>query len=179
MSLASATLLKACGTNYVPGNGDRIYLVQKGDITTFASNSASSTPAETKTFDTAFTLASGKRWMEVDCLVNTVEGIDAVQGEIGGQFIRNTFVAFVPGYAAAHRAFLDEMVANSGCLIVLHVSKGGTVSIVGNLANPCYVESASGGGGGPENARVGVAYRFYADTGYAAPVYTGAIDLTA
>lgn len=154
-------------------------MVQKGDITSFASNSASSTPAETKTFDTAFTLASGKRWMEVDCLVNTVEGIDAVQGEIGGQFIRNTFVAFVPGYAAAHRAFLDEMVANSGCLIVLHVSKGGTVSIVGNLANPCYVESASGGGGGPENARVGVAYRFYADTGYAAPVYTGAIDLTA
>lgn len=175
-----ATLTRTCGNGSIPGTGSRFYMVQKGDITTFASNSASSTPAERKTFDTAFTLASSKRWSEIDALVNTGDVIDSLQGEIGGQFLRTSFVVFIDNYDAAGRAFADELLANSGCMICLVPSKKtGEVNIVGNLDNPCFVEQLTGGVGGVETTRRGIALRVYADTGYSSPVYTGAIDLTA
>lgn len=178
MSLATTALTKACGTSYIPGNADRFYVIQKGDITTFASASSPVAYGEDKVFDTAFTLGASAQWTEVDSLVNTSEVIDAVQGEVGGQFIRNSFVFFVPGNAKEQKKWADDMVANSGCLVCLVKSKDGAVHIVGNLDNPCYLESLQGGTGGPENARVGFAYRVYADTGYSSPLYTGAIDLT-
>lgn len=179
MSL-TATLTRNCGNGAIPGTGSRFYMVQKGDITTFASNSASSTPAETKTFDTAFTLAAGKRWSEIDGLVNTGDVVDTLQGEVGGQYLRNAFVVFIDNYDAAGRAFADELLANSGCLICLVPSKkSGEVNIVGNLDNPCFVEQLTGGVGGAETTRRGIALRVYADTGVSSPVYTGAIDTTA
>lgn len=178
MSL-TATLTRSCGNGSIPGTGTRFYMVQKGDITTFASNSLSSTPAETKTFDTAFTLAASKRWSEVDGLVNTGDVVDSLQGELGGQYIRNSFVIFIDNYDAAGRAFADELLANSGCLICLVPSKKtGEVNIVGNLNNPCFVEQLTGGVGGVETTKRGIALRVYADTGYTCPVYTGAIDTT-
>lgn len=179
MSL-TATLTRTCGNGAIPGTNTRFYAVQKADITTFASASDTSTPALAKTFDTAFTLGTGKRWSEIDGLVNTGDVVDAVQGEIGGQFIRNAFEIFIDNYDAAGRAFADELLANSGCLIFLVPSKKtGEVSIVGNLDNPCFVEQLTGGVGGAATTRRGIALRVYADTGYSCPVYTGAIDLTA
>lgn len=179
MSLV-ATLIRQCGNGSQPGTNSRFYMVQKGDITTFASASDTSTPALAKTFDTAFTLDTGKRWSEIDGLVNTGDVIDSLQGEIGGQYIRNSFVVFIDNYDAAGRAFADELLANSGCLICLVPSKKtGEVSIVGNLDNPCFVEQLTGGVGGVETTRRGIALRVYADTGVSCPVYTGAIDITA
>jgi hypothetical protein len=175
-----ATLVRTCGNGSIPGTGSRFYMIQKGDITTFASNSASTTPTERKTFDTAFTLASGKRWTEVDGLVNTGDVIDSLQGEVGGQFIRNSFVIFIDNYDAAGRDFADELLANSGCLIFLVPSKKtGEVNIVGNLNNPCFVEQLTGGVGGVETTRRGIALRVYADTGYTCPIHTATIDVTA
>jgi hypothetical protein len=155
-------------------------MVQKGDITTFASPSDTSTPALAKTYDTDFTLAANKRWSEIDSLVNTGDVIDSLQGEIGGQYIRNSFVVFIDNYDAEGRAFADELLANSGCLICLVPSKKtGEVNIVGDLNNPCFVEQLTGGVGGVETTKRGIALRVYADTGYTCPDYKGAIDITA
>lgn len=178
MSLTA--LIRSCGNGSVPGTGTRMYRVQKGDITTFASASDTSTPALAKTFDNDFTLDTGKKWAELDVLVNTGDVIDSLQGEIGGQFLRNSVVVFIDNYDAAGRALADELIANSGCEIWLVPSKKtGEVSIIGNLDNPAFVEELTGGVGGAETNRRGIALRIYADTGYSAPIYSGAIDLTA
>jgi len=177
--MALTSVVKSCGNGQVPGTKQRVYFIQKGDITTFASASASAAYGDDKTFDTAFTLGASKRWWELDVLVNTGDVIDAAQGEVGGQFIRNSFVFFVPDYNKEQRKLVDDMLANSGCLIFLVPGKDGKVSIVGNLENPCVVESLTAGVGGPETTRVGAAYRVYSETGYSCPIYTGAIDIVA
>lgn len=176
--MALSSLIKQCGNGSIPGTKQRIYFIQKGDITTFATASSSTNYGDDKVLDTPFTLATGKAWLELDILVNTGDVIDSVQGEVGSQYIRNSFVFFVPDYNKEQRKLIDDMLANSGCLIFLVPGKDGTVSVVGDLENPCYIEQLQGGVGGPETTRVGTAYRVYADTGKSCPIYTGAIDVT-
>ncbi len=177
--MALTSLTKQCGNGQVPGVKERWYFIQKGDITTFASASSSSAYGDDKVFDTAFTLASGKKWHELDVLVNTGDVVDTLKGETGGRYLSNGIPFFVPNYNKEQRKFIDDVVANDGCLIFLVTGKDSKVSIVGNLENPCYIETATGGVGGVETTKVGAAFRLYADTGYSCPIYTGAIDLTA
>lgn len=174
-----SNVIKQCGNGQVPGTKGRVYFVPKGDITTFATATGNSAYGDDKVLNQDFTLGNGKKWFELDILVNTGDVIDAVQGEIGGQFIRNSFTFFVPDYNKAQRKLVDDMLAHSGCLIFLVPGKDGQTSIIGNLENPCYVEQLTAGVGGPETTRVGAAYRVYAETGYSSPIYTGVIDLTA
>lgn len=176
--MAISSLIKSCGNGAVPGTKERMYFIQKGDITTFATASASAEYGDDKILDQDFTLGVTAAWKELDILVNTGDVIDAIQGEVGGQFIRNSFVFFVPEYSKGARKLVDDMLANSGCLIFLVPGKDGNVNVVGNLENPCYIEELTAGIGGPETTRVGTAYRVYADTGYSSPIYTGAIDTT-
>jgi hypothetical protein len=177
--MAISSVIKACGNGQVPGVKQRVYFVPKGDITTFATGNVTTAYGDTKVFNQDFTLDTGKKWLELDILIATGDVVDTIQGEVGGQYVRNAFVFFVPDYNKEQRMLVDDMIANSGCLIFLVPGKDGKVSVVGNLENPCYVEQLTGGVGGAETNRTGIAMRVYADTGYSCPIYTGTIDLTA
>jgi hypothetical protein len=172
-------LIKQCGNGQVPGVKQRWYYAIKGDITTFATATGGSNYGDDKVLDQAFTLAAGKKWFEIDVLVNSGDVVDTIVGETGGRGVENGIPFFVPDYAKEQRKFLDDMVTYDGCLIFMVPSKAGQLSVVGDLENPCFVETGVGGVGGAETTKVGVALRLKAATGKSCPIYTGAVDLTA
>lgn len=177
--MALSDLINQCGNGKVPGTKQRMYYVPKGDITTFASASSTSAYGDAKIYDNDFTLGSGKKWLQLDILVNTGDAILNMKGDTGGRFLAPGVTFFVPGFDGPQLQFADDVVAYDGCLIFMIQGKNGKIYGHGDLENPCYIETLTGGVGGVETTKLGVAYKFFADTGFSQWIYDGAIDLTA
>lgn len=172
--MAISSLVRTCGSKKIMGVKAKIYGIPKGDITTFATASASAEYGDDKVLDTAFVLAATKFWLEYDILVNTAEVINTMTGETGGRAIQQSLPFFLDQFDKGARKLMDDLIAYDGCMIFGVPEKGGNASIIGDLENPCFIEEMTGSTGGPDNARRGVAFRLIADTGYSSPIYTGA-----
>lgn len=176
--MALSKLTRQCGNGAPPGIKTRIYGIPKEEITTFAAATASAAYGDDKVLDDDFVLSVSGYWREYDILVDTGETLDELTGERGGRTVQNSAVFFIDGNDKGHRKLMDDFVAYDGCMIFLFPEKSGKINVIGDLDNPCFLDSAIGGSGGPENARRGRAYRIVATTGYSSPEYTGTIDVT-
>lgn len=177
-------LTRVCGQQLPPGTKAKLYLIPKDEITTWPATVADgggTAAGDTKRLAAAFTLsttAGAGFWRELDILVDTGQLREAIEGEIGGQSIRQRVDFFVLGNGAQQQEYVDCMLANSGCLIVMIPTKAGNYHVMGDLENPVYVETIEGGTGGD---RVGYQYTLYANTGTTTYLYdavTLGIDTT-
>lgn len=176
MAKSLADLVRQCGNGKVPGVKARIYHAAKGDFASWPTVGTGAYGAD-KVYTGNFSFVSGKAWGVLDVLVATGEVTDTIQGEVGGQYIRNGLPFFIEGDDKEQRKKADELMANSGCLIYLVPTKDGKMVVVGTPDDPCFLEQLTLSTGGPENARKGTAYRFFSDTGVTSMLYEGTIDV--
>lgn len=173
-------MVKDCGVRFVPGTKVKIYAIPKDEITTYPAVLGTTALGDKKKLDGAFVLSTtaGKGyWREFEIIVDTGDFKLLIEGELGGEMIKQRFTGFVPGMGAAQAEFADNMVCNSGCLILLIPTKSGDYIVMGTLEDPVYIEPGEGGTGG---TRAGMTYNFYANTGVAPYYYdaTEGIDTT-
>lgn len=106
-------------------------------------------------------------WRRIELLVDTGNIRNTSEGEIGGQGYRNRAVGFIQGYGAEENEFMDDLLAYSGCVILLLALKNGPTHVIGNLSDPAFVESVEG----DVETRVGYLFTMYANTGITTMIY--------
>ena len=167
-------LTRVCGQQLPPGTKAKLYLIPKDELTAWPATVADGggvAAGDTKRLDEAFAMVTtaGKGfWRTLDILVDTGQLREVLEGEIGGQSIRQRVDFFVLGNGAEQNEYVDCMLANSGCLIVMIPTKAGNYHVMGDLENPVYVEAIEGGSGGD---RVGFQYTLYSNTGSTTYLY--------
>lgn len=178
MSLNS--LIRACGTNRPPGVKSKLYFTLKGELSAFPQTQYAITVAamgdpvagDKKRLGEAFDFSGAPTdfgyFREVDILVDTGNLRNTIEGELGGQGVRQRLDFFIVGMEAEALEWGDDLVANSGCLIPLVPLKTGLYAVMGDLENPCQVEAGEGGSGGE---RVGHQYTLYSNTGFMPYLY--------
>lgn len=178
------SLTRTCGNPLPTGTKGRLYLIPKAELTGMPATKADNggtAAGDGKIYDEPWPMVATSGlgyWRIVDILIKTGQLREDGEGEIGFQRIGNRLDFFVVDNGPAQQEGLDTMIAFSGCLIAMVETKAGRYHVVGNIDDPCYVESVSGGA---TDARVGYAYVLYADTGVSSMIYDAAthgIDIT-
>lgn len=182
--MALKNLTRTCGKAIPPGTKTKLYLIPVDEIVSWPATAAAgggTAQGDTKILDEAWDLVVvvGKGfWRTVDILVDTGNLREIMEGEFGGQGIRQRLDFFVLGNGAAQQEWADDMLAFSGCLIAMIPTKAGDYHVLGDLDNPVFLEALEGGSGGD---RVGYAYTLYANTGFTTSIYDAAthgVDVT-
>lgn len=176
-------LTRSCGSNIIPGTKAKLYLTTKDELSawpqTEAEANAGTNLGDKKKLAEAFTFETDGHWREYDILVDTGAVQDTLEGEVGGQAFVSRIPFFIQGDDEAQRELADLIAANAGCMIGLIEPKGATSArVVGDLDNPCFVESIDGGTGTAPGDRVGFQYTIYANTGKTALVYPVSLGIS-
>lgn len=177
------SLTNACGTRFTPGTRSKLYLIPKGELTAWPQTEAElggTDQGDTKILGEAFAFnaVSGEGfWREYDILVDTGAVNETLEGEIGGQSIISRVNFFVQGVSAIQKEFADTIVDFAGCLIAMIADKSGNYHVVGNLDDPCFIETIEGGTGTAPGDRVGYAYTLYSNTGQTSMLYDATLGI--
>jgi hypothetical protein len=176
-------LTRSCGSNIIPGTKAKLYLTTIDELDgwpqTEAEANSGTELGDKKKLAEAFTFQTDGLWREYDILVDTGAVQDTLEGEVGGQAFVTRLPFFIQGDAEQQRELADLIAANSGCMIGLINPKGSSSArVVGDLDNPCFVESIDGGTGTAPGDRVGFQYTIYANTGKTALVYPVSLGIS-
>lgn len=178
------SLTKLCGTSPIKGIKTRFYTTATAELNGWpetAAEGGGTAQGDTKILDEPFTFVTTVGlgyWRSVDILVDTGEYMNEMEGDIGGQEFKQRFSFFILGDAPAQREFVDVLLKNSGCLINLIQGKNGDTLVQGNLENPVFVQSITGGRRG---TRVGYEVTLFSAEGFTYMTYDAAthgIDIT-
>lgn len=178
------TLAKNCGDQKIAGVKERVYFTPQSEIETWPQTEAElagtdqgDTKLLNEPFDFVATVGLGY-WRYMDVLVDTGEQINVLEGSIGGQYWRQRLNVFINSNDQSTSEFLDELLACSGCMVMLIPNKDGSYHVMGDATNGVYIETGEGGSGGD---RVGYQLTFMANTGKTTYLYdadTHGIDIT-
>ena len=179
MAVNIKSLLRVCGNTGLPGLQAKLYLIGKDEITAMPTV-GSGAYGNAKTYTTAWDLVTTTGlgfWREIDILVDSGELKALIEGNLGSKFVRNMLDFFVEKMGKEQLQFLDDMVADSGCLIGMIRAKGAPTFVLGDKDNPLFLEA---GEGGVNNEQVGMKYTLMCNTGKAPMIYNDglAIDTT-
>lgn len=178
------SLTRACGASPIKGIKSRLYYSTKDEHTAWpetAAEGGGTAQGDTKILDEPFafvTTVGLGYWRALDILVDTGEFGNELDGEIGGQEMKNMHTFFILGDTPAVREHVDVMVRNSGCLLFLIPTKNGDTLVQGDLDNPVFIESCVGGRRG---TRVGYECTYRASPGTTYMTYDATahgIDIT-
>jgi len=179
------SLKRVCGTKTIKGTKAVARFCIKGEFNGWPQTKeelGGSAQGDSKVLDEPFDFSTAPPgfgyWREIDILVDTGQLKMLIEGEVAGLEFKNGLDFFIQGSGAAQLEFGDLMIQYSGCLIWNIPDKNGNEYILGDLENPCFVESGEGGTGGDKN---GMQYSIYSKTGLTPMIYdadTHGIDLT-
>lgn len=179
MAVNIKPMLRVCGNTGLPGIQAKMWAIGKDEINAMPT-AGSGAYGNTKTFTTAWDLVTTTGlgyWREIDILVDSAELQTLIEGNVGSLYIRNKLKFFVEKMGKEQLKFMDDMVADSGCLIVMIRAKGGPTLVLGDKDNPIFLEPSEGG---ITNDQVGMTYNLMCNTGLAPMIYNDglAIDTT-
>lgn len=127
--------LKHCpGTPITPGIRQRVYYIPKRDIVSFPElpNVATTDMAELASYKGNFVLASDKKWLAVDLVLNKGNVTCESQGEHPSRTFLNKFSFSAPSTDEKATAFARQ--ANSDFLVFLVQERNGKFRVIGNEA---------------------------------------------
>ncbi|PHN06953.1 hypothetical protein [Flavilitoribacter nigricans] len=191
--MALSNLTRACGSQLPPGTELDLYFTLEEELAAWpdtqwqVTTDASGTPVQgdLKRIGEAFDFTGAGTdlgfWRKVKILVDTGNVRDLIEGEVGGLTVRSRLDFFIQGMNAEALEWGDELMSYSGCIIAMVPLKGGEYVVLGNQANPCFVESGEGGSGAGTGDRVGHQYTLVCNTGFMPMLYdadTLGIDIT-
>jgi|GEM_PF-3268987 len=183
-------LVGQCGQQRPPGTEALLYFTLDHELSAFPQTQYALTlaaagdpvPGDKKRLGEPFDFSAAPSgagfFRRVKILLDTGQLRNAIEGEVGGQAVRQRVDFFIPGMEAEALEWGDDLLGYSGCLIPLIPLKAGQYIVMGDLNNPCFVESGEGGSGGD---RVGHQYTLVCNTGFMPYVYdadTHGIDIT-
>jgi hypothetical protein len=179
MAVNIKSLLRVCGNTGLPGLQAKLYLIGKDEANAMPTV-GSGAYGNTKTFTTAWDLVTTTGlgfWREIDILVDSAELQTLIEGNVGSLYIRNKLKFFVEKMGKEQLKFMDDMVADSGCLLGMIRAKGGPTFVLGDKDNPIFLEPSEGGA---TNDQIGMTYNLMCNTGLAPMIYNDglAIDTT-
>jgi hypothetical protein len=176
-------LTNVCGTRFTPGTRSKLYLIPKGELDAWPQTDAElggTDQGDTKILGEAFSFVATSGlgyWREYDILVDTGAVNETLEGEIGGQAIVSRVNFFIMGVAAKQKEFADNILDYAGCLIAMIADKSGNYHVIGDLNDPCFIETIEGGTGTTPGDRVGYAYTLYANTGKTSMLYNSTLGV--
>lgn len=167
------SLTKVCGKRRIPGTDAELFYIPLSELLGWPATRADgggSAQGDTKVLDEPFqyvTTADLGYWRRVPILVDTGNLRNTGEGETGGIMNKQRVLGFVQGDSAEVQEFVDCMIAYSGCLVFGVKTKDGDFHIVGDRANPAFLEPYEG----DRETRVGYLLTWMANTGVTTMIY--------
>jgi hypothetical protein len=171
-----ADLTMTCGDAITPGIGRKLYAACACDIDVFPPFRTTTAPGDSITLNGDITLETGKKFAEVGLIVDSGEITHPGVGNTGSRAYNNQLVGKIQKTVASDEWFNKN---RNACFVFIVPEKDGTIRVLGNKDIPAMITASEGKGGNTNDSEKVWDFTIMDTIGDVAPVYTGAIDLTA